>query len=42
MKQSWLNDELERMWKKWSWLNVRYYLEIYLEGLRISSLQAKI
>jgi hypothetical protein len=29
-----VNDELERTWKKQSWPNMRYYIRIWLEGMR--------
>jgi hypothetical protein len=29
-----MNNELVKLWKEWSWPNLRYFPGIYLEGLR--------
>jgi hypothetical protein len=34
MKDEKAGEELERMWKKWPWPNLKYYPGIYLEGIR--------
>jgi hypothetical protein len=34
MKDEKAGEELERMWKKWPWPNLKYYPGIYLEEIR--------